>query len=951
MLRTTPKLVAFACLMLSVAAGLSLGQTTTPPTTAPTAPGTPAQPQPAPQPTEGVLLGPDGLPLPPEQQPVEPVEPVLPEEPEEPEEPAPLTAAERFQALQRFGMSVFGAPEPQPAAREEAPARTGDATRPAEATGTPRPAQPATPTPQPPAPAPQPAPAPRQTQGVVASEAVPPTYVLGPGDQLVVRVWTDAIEHVSATPVIDADGQIYLELLGELTVAGERLSSARDLIARRYRTFFTRAEVSVGLAGTRVIEVRVTGDVRRPGTHVLSGAATLFSALNAAGGPNEVGSFRAVRLMRRGEEPQVVDLYGYLLRGEIEADVPLEPNDTIFVPPMLAEFGIDGEVRRPARYEMMEAVTIADALQTAAGIGGAGYAQGAELWRVGESGIRELMNVNLRGEDAQLTLQSGDLLVIPPVLEKPLNVVELTGAVRRPGTYQVSAGMTVRDLLRLAQGPIENAHVQEAVVERLGEDLHYDLLHFDLAAAMSGDPAQDLALMPGDRVTVYAGEEVEAPMEVAVEGAVRLPDSYPWVRGSRVSDLVKRAGGLLEGAYTPRANLLRLDANQRRELIPVNLGAALAGDTEANVALERGDTLVVLNQLQVSEASRVHVDGLVQFPEWYPRFEGMRVSDAIVSAGGLASTAGDQVEFTPGGVVGQVEPIYLSLRREGDSFDVEPDPIVSNNDLVSVLGTGNLIATPPMVTIRGRVATPGSYALLSTNDDPDSIYDLIERAGGLLPDANAKGIVLYRMREEIIGEEQEADLGQVIAHFNRELAAGTVEGERQRATGTAAQISAGLAAALSEGSATVVIPPRRLSSTQWVRAVPVDGEALIESGGRREDFPLLDGDVVVVPELPTTVTVMGAVVRAGAVPYEEGLTLRDYVAKAGQFTEDARKAQTIVIRANGAVVPKALNAQIHPGDIILVPSDYIFRNVNQPGTLERVLSTITSIVTGYLVFK
>ena len=462
MLRTTSKLVALACLMLSVAAGLSLGQTTTPPTTTPatpTAPTTPTQPQPGltPQPTEGVLLGQDGLPLPPE---LPPVQPVLPEAPDEPGEPAPLTAAERFAALQRFGMSVFGAPEPQPAAREEAPARTGEATRPAEAReGAPRPAQPA---PQPAAPAPQPAPAPRQTQGVVASEAVPPTYVLGPGDQLVVRVWTDAIEHVSASPVIDADGQIYLELLGELTVGGERLSSARDLIARRYRTFFTRAEVSVGLAGTRVIEVRVTGDVRRPGTHVLSGAATLFSALNAAGGPNEVGSFRTVMLMRSGEEPQEVELYANLLRGEIDADLPREPNDTVFVPPMLAEFGIDGEVRRPARYEMIDEVTLADALQMAAGIGGAGYAQGAELWRVGESGTRELMNVNLRGEDAQLTLQSGDLLVIPPVLEKPLNVVELTGAVRRPGTYQVSAEMTVSDLLRLAQGPVENANVEES---------------------------------------------------------------------------------------------------------------------------------------------------------------------------------------------------------------------------------------------------------------------------------------------------------------------------------------------------------------------------------------------------------------------------------------------------------------------------------------------------------
>lgn len=927
--------LALACLIIGMAAGPALAQAsrTTPPATTPRG-GAQAQPVPA-TPVPGEEPLPEGT---------EPL-PQVPEEVEEPEEPEePPTAAERFAELQRFGMGVFGPVEPRPGAeQEDRPEETQQAQ--------PRQQQPAAERSTATTPAPRATEPPAQPRTVLASEPVPPSYVLGPGDQLAVRVWTDAIEHIAATPVIDAEGQVYLELLGEITIAGERLSSAREMIARRYRTFFTRAEVSVGLARTRVIEVRVTGDVRRPGTHVLSGAATLFSALNAAGGPNEVGSFRAIRLVRRGEEPQVVDLYDYLLRGEIDADLSLEPNDTVFVPPMLAEFGIDGEVRRPARYEMTAPTTLAEALQLAAGAAATGYVQGAELWRVGESGIRELMNVNLRGDDAQICLQSGDLLVIPPVLEKPLNVVQLEGAVRRPGTYQVSAGMTVRDLLLLASGPAELAHVQEAVIARLGDDFSYDLLHFDLAAALRGDSAQNLALMPGDRLTVFAGEDVEAPMEVAVEGAVREPESYPWVRGARVSDLIKQAGGLLEGAYTPRANLLRLGADQRRELIPVNLGAALAGDAAANIALERGDMLVVLTRLEVAEESRVNVAGLVQFPEWYPRFQGMRVSDAIIAAGGLAASAGNQVEFTPGGVTDQVQPVYLSLRRDGEQFVVEPDPVVRDNDLVAVLGTGNLIATPPTVTIRGQVSVPGSYALLSSTEDHDTVYNLIRRAGGLLPNANPNGIVLYRLREEIIRDEQEEDLDQVIAHFNRELSAGTVEGEEQRAAGTAAQISAGLQAALSEGSATVVIPPRRLSNTQWARAVPIDGETLIASDGQVEDFPLTDGDVVVVPATPTTVTVMGAVVRAGAVPYEEGLRPLDYIARSGQFTQDARRRQTIVIRANGEVAPKALNADIRPGDIILVPSDYIFRNVNQPGTLERVLSTITSIVTGYLILK
>jgi protein involved in polysaccharide export with SLBB domain len=907
------------------------------------------------------------------------------EEAEKAEKEAPPTAAERFSELERFGMRVFGYIPPEPKdeekeeeaddtekrekaeqegtteersdRREEQQRRTDDEDE-EEATSdreereaesdqqlasvrTRMSTRPRRPRPI------------RETRvsGVVASEAVPPTYVLGPGDQLAVRVWTDAIEHVEAQPTVDAEGNVYLELLGEITVAGERLSRVREIVHQRYRTFFDRAEVSVGLSRTRVIEVRVTGAVQWPGTHVLSGAATLFSALHAAGGPNEAGSFRAIKLIRRGEEPVVVDLYDYLLNGNIDADVPLEPNDTIFVPPLGAEFGVAGEVRRPARYEMKEDVTVSEALQMAAGVSATGYAKNAEIWRVGESGIRELINVDARTEGAQVCMQSGDLLVIPPVLEDPENVVELKGAVRRAGRYQVRDGMTVGDLLRLAHGPSTEAHAEEAVVWRMDDDLDYDLIHFDLSAALAGDPTHDISLMPRDRVIVFSEKEVEAPMEVTAEGAVREPDTFDWTRGMRVSDLVKQAGGLFEGAYTPQANLLRLGEDQRREIIGVNLELALAGDEKENLELQRGDILNVLSREEATEASQVRVTGLVQEQGWYDRLQGMRVSDAILAAGGPDAEAGNEVEYTPGGAVGQVEPIYLSLRREADGFEVEPDPVLQDNDVVAVLGTGELIPSAPIATIRGRVATPGVYAVQSTQNDPDTVYDLIERAGGLLPNANPNGIVLYRLREEIIAHEQEGDLEQVIAHFNRELAAATVEGEEQRAAGTSAQVSQGLQAALSEGTATVVIPPRRLSKRQWARAVPINGERLIATEGEEGDFPLTEGDVVVVPETPTTVTVMGAVVRPGAVPYEEDLRPLDYIAQAGDLTPDARKSRTVVIRANGEVSPKALHTTIRPGDIILVPSDYIFRDVNAPGTFERVLNAVTAVIGGYLLFN
>jgi len=940
--------VLFACLLgVALAAG-ALAQ------------GAPASPAPPTTPGQTTVTTVTTVTPPPETPLVEeevapPPEPVE----EEPPPPPPPTAAERFLALPRFGAAVFGQQPPtviqEPAAVIEettaTPAPAGEARR--EPAGEPRTAsdtQAQTGAQSAAQVAARTSTRTRVEPVVVAGEAVPPSYLVGPGDELAVRVWTDAIEHVKATPVVDADGRIYLDLLGEVTVAGESIGELRQEIARRYRVFFTRAEVSVGLARARVIEVRVTGEALYPGKYRLAGNATLFSALYAAGGPSEIGSLRAVKLVRRGEQPLVVDLYEYLLSGDIAGDVPLQTDDTVFIPPAGATVGVAGEVRRPARYELSGPTTLSEALQLAAGVAATGYAHNLELWRVGESGRRELINLDAIA-DCELPVRDGDLILLTPVLEEPTNVVELSGAVLRPGRYQVRPGMRVSDLLALAQGLAQDAHTSEAALWRLGPDLHYDMTPVNLAAAMSGDPARDPELQPRDRVIVYAQEDVESPKEVTVNGAVLRPGILPWVRGMRVSDLVAQAGGLVDGAYTPQANLMRLGPDQRRALIPVNLELALGGDAQADVTVTRGDVLEVLLRETVSLPSQVRVYGMVNVPGSYPRPQAMRVSGAILAAGGLTRYAGDEVEYTPGGTIGSVQPIYLTLRREGEHFVVEPDPIVNDGDLVSVLGMGDLIPEPGEVSIAGRVVRPASYALQETPEAPDTVYRLIERAGGLLPDANPRGIVLYRLRTEIIGDEQEEDLRQVIATFNREMTSATVEGETQRAAGTSAQLAASLQAALMEGENTVIIPPRRLSETAWARAVPIDGATLIASEGSEGDFPLLRGDVVVVPEQPTTVTVMGAVVRAGALSWREGQRAIDYVERAGNFTSDARQAQTVVIRANGEVVPRAVRTEIYAGDIVLVPSDYIFRAVNRPGTFERILSAITGIVTGYLIFR
>ncbi|MEA3400581.1 MAG: SLBB domain-containing protein [Armatimonadota bacterium] len=849
-------------------------------------------------------------------------------EPARPGAPMP-SAADRFAQLPRFGMEVFAAAE---AAREdeaEAVAERDSREAPERIS--------------------------RRDEAergqLIAGQAVPPSYIIGPGDELAVRVWTEAVEHIAVTPTVDAEGKIYLELVGEVTVGSKTLGEIREMLTERYHEYFDRAQVSVALARTRVIEVRVTGDAMRPGTYRLSGASTVFSALYAAGGPSEIGSLRRITLHRRGQEPRTVDLYDYLLEGDTSADVLLEPDDTVFIPPAGPTVGLTGEVQRPGRYELEDATTVAEALEMAGGLTSVGHAGKLQIWRVGESGRRHLLNVDaLEESESELQTRAGDLIVVAPVLEEPHNAVELYGAVARPGYYEFREGMTVAELLDRAQGVTENAHIERAWLWRLNEELDYEHISFDLGAALSGDAEENMALRPRDQVVILSEEQAEAPMEVEVTGAVRRPGIVPWREGMRVSDLITETGGLLEGAYTGRADLQRLTADQRREIIPVRLAEALDGEQSADLRIERGDVLRVLQRSDVTVASEIEVEGYVNEPGRYPRLEGMRVSDALIAGGGLAPNAGDQVQYTPGGARTEVESIYLSLQHDGATFTVEPDPVLEDNDLVTVLGMGDLIGWPKSVTIRGRVAKPGTYALQVGPDETDTVFDLVQRAGGLLPNANPNGIVLYRLRDEIIGEEQSEDLRQVIAVLNRELAARTVKGEEQREAGITQRVAEGLRTAFSEGGSAMIVPPRRLTEQAWARAVPIDGERMLATNGEDANFDLAHGDVVVVPEMPSTVTVFGAVVRPGALVWKESLRPTDYINNSGGPAPDARLRRTVVIRANGAVEAEALKADIRPGDIILVPSDYMVRRLQRPSTFDRVLDAVGAVLGAYLLF-
>ncbi|MEI6499876.1 MAG: SLBB domain-containing protein, partial [Armatimonadota bacterium] len=851
------------------------------------------------------------------------LQPTGPETPAWQKLPPEVTVTEILTSLPRFGASVFG-PQTASGGPGQAPAATHTAA----------------------------------TAGLPVTNApVPADYQVGPGDQLVIRNWTAAVENYNGQVAVAPEGSVYLPLLGEVPLAGQNLAQVTSRLASRFAKFFRGAQTTVTIVAPRSVEVYVTGDAVSPGKYTFSGTATVFTALFAAGGPSPIGSLRNIRLSRKGQPSQSIDLYPYLLTGERDQDLSLNPGDTIFIGPSAASIGISGLVRRPALYEINAGISISEALKLAAGLDPRGYAPNIEVWRVSRNTAWNVVNVDLNGAKGEVKgpdfqLQNGDLVLVRPVLEKPANTIEVIGAVRQPGTYEVGTGMDVESLLKRAQGLEENAYMGQAAVWRLTPAHDYKMLRFSVQKALAKQQPDNLALLPGDKLYIYAREAVLQSQQVSVAGAVASPGVFPWAEELRVSDLLLGARGLVPGAYTARADLQRLTAENKQQIIAVSLTRILGGDPEADLALLPGDLLTVYTQADMGVATQVTVSGHVQRPGVYERKEGMKASDLVHEAGGLLPGAATEVEYTKGRTTGAPQVLHLQLTERDGKFVLEPDVVLGDDDNLAVMATGDFNAQPRMVTVQGQVAHPGTYALLTTATEPDTVYKLLKRAGLLLSDANPRGIVLFRVIDSDARTPQKNDVGQVLKSFNRETAGTqpTLSGNSQTsALSNSIAKQFGSVFSGSRGEAVVVIPPRALTLDAWASAVPIEGEKLVSTAGKEGDMPLQPGDTVMVPTMPTTVAVLGAAVRPGAVRYQGPLTPRQYVDLAGGPATDASLGRLVVIRANGAVFPSRQVREIQAGDVIVVPSDFMVRQLGGPNGLQRFLETITAVATAFIL--
>jgi protein involved in polysaccharide export with SLBB domain len=426
---------------------------------------------------------------------------------------------------------------------------------------------------------------------------VPADYVIGPGDQLLIRVWGKIDLDTSVT--VDRNGQIFLSKVGTVRVAGlryEQLDSyLRSAIGNLYKGF----ELNVTMGQLRSIQIFVLGSARQPGTYTVSSLSTLVNALFASGGPSATGSMRHIELRRDNRTLVDFDIYDLLRRGDKSRDVQLLPGDVIYIPPAGPQVAIMGSVNEPGIYELKGETSIASALKDAGGLSNMAEADRVLLERIENHRRRRVDDFPLDVPGLDRVLRDGDMLRIFPISPKFDNAVTLRGNVAQPGRFPWHEGMRVSDLIPSRDFLITrsywsqqnhlagNARVDmmtdlsqnsaeinwdHASIERLDEqDLSTRLISFNLGSAIGNLASPDNQLLkPGDVITIFSRSDLPLPMDkhatfVRVSGEVNAPGVYRVEPGDTLRNVVERAGGLTPHSYLYASQLTRVSTRQAEE--------------------------------------------------------------------------------------------------------------------------------------------------------------------------------------------------------------------------------------------------------------------------------------------------------------------------------------------------------------------------------------------------
>jgi protein involved in polysaccharide export with SLBB domain len=763
---------------------------------------------------------------------------------------------------------------------------------------------------------------PPSTFAPVSMIPVTPDYVVGPGDELVLQAWGQLT--LNGRFIVDRSGSIYIPQVGTMHVAGLSFAQMQDFLKAQIGRVFRNFDLNVNMGQLRSIQVFVVGQARRPGSYTISSLSTLVNALFVTGGPTPQGSMRHIQLKRAGKVVVDFDLYDLLEHGDKSKDEQLLPGDVIYIPPVGPQVAVAGSVNAPAIYELRSAeeTTVGDVLKLAAGLTNVASGQTVRLERVDEHRMRSMTQITLNVQGRSTLLRDGDLLELGAVVSQYKDAVTLRGNVANPGRYTWKSGMHVRDLL-----PDKDSLVTRDYWLKRSQ-LGQPMLTY-IPTCLPGTPFG----IPGLRYGLPFGDEGENPnwrySATRNPYLIGLPfgggetGSHPNSDGEtdggldcgKIPESETSAGGFNDRYTSPS----RTEAN--------GTNAANGANGPGNSALPTYGSLPnssASNQMSTASASVGRTVANTTAGEFRPRND-VKLSEPDIDWSYAVIERQSKEDLTT-----SLLPFNLGkLVLQGDeSQNLEMLP----GDVVTIFSKADLRVPQAQQTrfvrLEGEFVSSGVYSV----KPGETLRQLVQRAGGLTTEAYLYGSEFTR---ESTRRVQQQRLNEYVDQIALQVSTTAVNSAN---SAVSAQDSAALAAAQQQNQNVINTLRQTRATGRIVLELPPDSHNLAQL----PDLPLEDGDRFIVPRLPSTVSVDGAVYNQNSFVYDPQKRLGGYIRLAGGANRDADKSRAYVIRASGAVISSQYSSslrgsgfnslRLYPGDTAVIPL-----NLNKGKTLRLVV--------------
>ena len=607
--------------------------------------------------------------------------------------------------------------------------------------------------------------------------ATPLNYRLGPGDEVIIDIWGASQNTIRQQ--ISPDGTINIQKIGPVNLNGLTISEANDYLKKILNKIYNglnntndpTSDIRLTLGSIRTIQINVMGEVVQPGTYSLSSFSTVFHALYRAGGVSDIGSLRNVQLVRNGKNIATIDVYQFIMKGNIQDDIRLQEGDVVIVPAYDVLVKIDGKVKRPMRFEMKKDENLSTLISYAGGFEADAYTRSLRVVR--QNGQEYEVNTVKDLDYSVYKMRNGDVVTAEAILNRFINKLEIRGAVYRPGIYQLNGKLnTVRELVNEAQGLTGDAFLNRAVLYRQCEDLTTEVIPVDIKAIMDGT-SQNIILAKNDILYIPSIHDLEDRGDVVIHGEVAKPDSYPYADNMTLEDLIIQAGGLREAASVVRVDVSRrirnphstVDNDTIGRTYTFSLKEGFVVDGTPGFVLQPYDEVYVRRSPGYQAQQNVVVEGEILFEGSYAMTSREeRLSDLIRKAGGSTKKAylrGAKLTrvATEGEKKRMGDVIRLMSRQLGeammDSLDIHvEDHFTVGIDLEKalanpgstadiVLREGDVVFIPKStntVKINGAVMVPNAVSYIAGKN----IDYYLNQAGGYSDNAKkSKKFIVY----------------------------------------------------------------------------------------------------------------------------------------------------------------------------------------------------------------